>query len=61
MNTYQIKAFVNHLKKQKNISNEKRKMVSDVIVSSDNNIDTFNRGNIKPKELGDKRITISKR
>lgn len=61
MNTFQIRAFVTYLKKQKEISNEKRKMVSDVIVSGDNHIVTISNGNLESKKFRDKRIRINGR
>ena len=59
MNTYQIIAFVNHLKKQKNISNGKGKMVSNVTIGGDSSIDSVDNNYNKSKGHGDKRIKIN--
>lgn len=59
MNTFQVRAFVSYVKKQKEISNEKRKMASDYIVNGDNTINRGNNLNNVSKESGDKRIRIN--
>lgn len=60
MNTFQVRAFVSYVKKQKEISNEKRKMASDYIVNGDNTINRGNNLNNVSKESGDKRIRINR-
>lgn len=60
MNTFQVRAFVSYVKKQKEISNEKRKMASDYIVNGDNTINCGNNLNNVSKESGDKRIRINR-
>lgn len=59
MNTFQVRVFVSYVKKQKEISNEKRKMASDYIVNGDNTINCGNNLNNVSKESGDKRIRIN--